>query len=594
MVIFKKIHNWSGLFYQAYRLYGRGILAITILGFVGGIAGGIGIGAIIPLFSLLVPGQLSVTSDKLTTLIRIIFRIFHIPYNAYFLLFLIILLFVAKALVTFIANYINAKIGATYEKRVRLNLFSSIMYCSWPYLMRQKAGYLERTLIDDVSNGVNILFYLSGAILMATSLVMYAVVAINISVKITLITLGLGLASLFLLKKVFFRARKIGEILIVMNKEAAHFINESIIGAKTLKAAAIEKEVIGRGKEIFNELKHNRVSKAIYSGISGAFVEPVGIIFISILFFISYKSPLFNLAEFAAIIYLIQKIFSFTSSVQVKLHNVNEIIPSLQILVAAEKETIQHKETNTGKGEFYFQRNIEFKNIGFSYDSQEVLKNMNLEIKKNEFVGIIGPSGVGKTTIVDLLLRLLRPNSGEILVDGKNINDVKLAEWRKNIGYVSQDIFLNNDTIGNNISYYNNSVTNDEVIKASRIANVYDFVMGLEKGFDTPVGERGTQLSAGQKQRIVMARILVNNPALLILDEATSALDNESELLIRRAVENLRHKITVVMISHRLPSLDYCDKIVVLGEGVIKEQGSPEELKQNKNSYYYKMANITN
>ncbi|MBI4778850.1 ATP-binding cassette domain-containing protein [Candidatus Falkowbacteria bacterium] len=236
---------------------------------------------------------------------------------------------------------------------------------------------------------------------------------------------------------------------------------------------------------------------------------------------------------------------------------------------------------------------MEFKNVGFSYDqSKLILKNVSFTIKKGEMVGLIGPSGAGKTTIVDIILRLFNPNKGEISIDGENINKIKINDWRKNIGYVSQDIFLKNDTIANNIKFYNDSITDEEMVEAAKMANIYDFILSCPDKFSTVIGERGFLLSVGQRQRIVIARILARRPEILILDEATSALDNESEVLIQKVIENLKNKITVLLIAHRLSTVMNCTKLLVLQNGEIKEQGSPEELMADPNSYFFKVSNI--
>ena len=204
-------------------------------------------------------------------------------------------------------------------------------------------------------------------------------------------------------------------------------------------------------------------------------------------------------------------------------------------------------------------------------------------------VGLVGPSGAGKTTLVDLLLRLLTPQAGQIVIDNIDVTAIGIQQWRSNIGYVSQDIFLINDTIKNNITFYSSSVTDAAVAAAAKMANIDEFIMQQKDGFDTVVGERGLQLSAGQRQRISLARTLARQPKILILDEATSALDNESEVLIQKAIENLKGKITVIAIAHRLSTIMNSDRVMVLEDGTISESGSPANLLKNRQSYFYKM-----
>jgi ABC-type multidrug transport system fused ATPase/permease subunit len=205
---------------------------------------------------------------------------------------------------------------------------------------------------------------------------------------------------------------------------------------------------------------------------------------------------------------------------------------------------------------------------------------------------LIGPSGSGKTTIADLLLRLFKPDSGQITIDGKDINKLDLVEWRRNIGYVSQDIFLMNGTIADNIRFYDDSIGDEAIAKAAKMANIDSFIESCPDKYNTVIGERGVMLSAGQRQRIIIARVLGRNPKLLILDEATSALDNESEIQIQKVIEGLRGKLTVLVIAHRLSTIINSDKLIVLENGNIKEEGKPEDLLRDKDSYFYKVYNI--
>jgi ABC-type multidrug transport system fused ATPase/permease subunit len=214
---------------------------------------------------------------------------------------------------------------------------------------------------------------------------------------------------------------------------------------------------------------------------------------------------------------------------------------------------------------------------------------VNFSISRGEMVGLIGPSGAGKTTIVDLVLRLFNPTSGEILLDGKNIRKIKLKDWRKNIGYVSQDIFLINDTIANNIKFYDDSISDKEIEEAAKSANIYDFIQNCPEKFETNIGERGIMLSVGQRQRIIIARVLARQPKFLLLDEATSALDNESELKIKESIDGLKGKVPVFIIAHRLSTVMNCDKVLAIENGKIIEQGEPKKLLNDKKSYFYQI-----
>jgi len=213
------------------------------------------------------------------------------------------------------------------------------------------------------------------------------------------------------------------------------------------------------------------------------------------------------------------------------------------------------------------------------------LKNINFTIKKGERVAIVGPSGSGKSTIVKLITRFYKPDSGEILINNKNISDFTLNSLRKYITIVTQSSSLFNVSIKDNISYGSESFTNEDIIRVAKIAYAHEFIKKLPNGYDTLVGERGSTLSEGQKQRIIIARALLKNPELLILDEATSALDTESEFLVRKALENLLINRTAIIIAHRLTTILNANRIIVISKGEIVDIGIHEELLQRCSLY---------
>lgn len=252
------------------------------------------------------------------------------------------------------------------------------------------------------------------------------------------------------------------------------------------------------------------------------------------------------------------------------------------------------KEPETPKVIHDFKDRIEYKNVCFSYnDSKQVLKNVNVTIPKGKMVALVGQSGSGKSTFVDLLPRFYDVQSGSISIDGIDIRDMSFYDLRELMGNVNQDPILFNDTIYNNIAFGVENATQEQVEAAAKIANAHDFIVNAENGYQTIIGDRGTKLSGGQRQRLSIARAVLKNPPIMILDEATSALDTESEKLVQDALDNLMKNRTSVVVAHRLSTIKNADMICVFHEGEVVEKGTHEEL-LHLNGIYTKLYNMQN
>ena len=251
--------------------------------------------------------------------------------------------------------------------------------------------------------------------------------------------------------------------------------------------------------------------------------------------------------------------------------------------VMAEKEEYDSPNTKDYKD---LNGDIEFKNVCFKYDSNEVLDDISFKVKKGQTIALVGESGGGKTTICHLLPRFYNIDSGSIEIDNKNISDITMDCLRKNIGIVQQDVFLFSGTFKENIAYGNLEASMEEIIEASKKANIYDYIMSLPHGFDTQIGERGVRLSGGQKQRLSIARVFLKNPPILLLDEATSALDNTTEIMIQEALDTLKEGRTTIVVAHRLSTIKNADNILVIEHGKVKESGTHEKLMNIENGTY--------
>jgi subfamily B ATP-binding cassette protein MsbA len=244
-----------------------------------------------------------------------------------------------------------------------------------------------------------------------------------------------------------------------------------------------------------------------------------------------------------------------------------------------------------GKKLTSFNTGIELRNVSFSYDGVDVLRNINLTIEKGKTIALVGSSGAGKSTLADLIPRFHDVSSGELLIDGINIKEYSLKSVREQISIVTQEPILFNDTISNNILIGKQDADKTEVERAAIVANAHQFITRKDVGYNTGIGDRGTKLSGGERQRLTIARAVIKNPPILILDEATSSLDTESERLVQDAINNLMQNRTSIVIAHRLSTIRHADEIIVLQKGAIVERGTHEELLKRE-GYYFKLVHM--
>lgn len=571
------------------RSFWRYVWSFVLMMALGLVSGGfesLGIASVIPLFYL-VTGQSQLQgTERISKIIQWFFGTIHTALTPTSLIIFIGGLFILKAVVQVATRYLNALTVANFEEGIRRILFRRTLGTSWTFLSQQKLGHLEGILLYDVERGSTLMASIASVITTGTTFLMYAVVAMTISVRITAITLGLGATLFLLFKPLFSKIRKLITKSSLVQKELNHHVAEHMLSAKSIKALAVEQPVIDEAYTMFHSLRTAKIHTALFRQSTMAVLEPVGFILIGSLFVYSYQKPGFAIASFAIIMYLVNQMFNYLQSLQSQIHLANELIPYLRSAMRYRRQVALHKEVSEGTRPFSFKQELTFQGVTFSYvEARPVLHDITFSIHAGEHVAIVGPSGTGKTTIVDLLLRLLEPATGQITTDAKPVKEIRLKSWRRHIGYVPQDGLLLNTSVLENIRFYDPRITEKDIIAAAKAANIYDTVMALPEQFNTTTGERGVELSGGQRQRIILARALARRPAILVLDEATSSIDTESEALIQKAIASLRGKITVIAITHRLTSIGDMDRVIVIEDGCVAEEGSPQELMKRKDSY---------
>lgn len=574
---------------QTFYPYRWHIAMLVVLGFVSGILAGVGIGSLVPLLSFLLGGEAQAGS-RFTIFVKAVFSYLPFSYGFRTLLFLIVGLFIFRAVVMAFFNYIRAWVRFHYKRRVTSDLLEGMFAARWTHLMKQKMGVVQNMFILDVHYSAQILEFVSQVVLSYVSAAVFIFFAAMISFRVTLLTAVAGVFMFIIFRVMARKTKRTSRMHALQEHEVSQFFSEHMAGIKTVKLMAAAGPAFRRGEGSIRELTRLAIKKTLLRSFSAISAEPMSIVVIAYVFAFSYNTPGFNLQVFAATMLLVQRIFVYLDSGQAALHGIDENIVHLFQITRFQNLLREAREGEAGKRKFQFSRTLEFRDVSFSFgEDREVLKHIDFNLKKGEMIGLIGPSGSGKTSIADLVLRLLEPQAGIIALDSIDSREFNLTEWRAHIGYVAQDLFLLNDTIANNISFYKLDMTQDEMEDAARQANILDFVHGLKDGFQTVVGDRGVMLSGGQRQRVVLARVLARKPPILILDEATSALDNESETLIQQSIDKLRGKVTVLVIAHRLSTVMDMERLFILDQGRIVEEGKPGDLLKNPESYFSRM-----
>jgi subfamily B ATP-binding cassette protein MsbA len=374
-------------------------------------------------------------------------------------------------------------------------------------------------------------------------------------------------------------------------------LDETLGGLRIIKAFIAERKMLQRFININEEYRNEANAMTIRQGAAHPMSEFLGtVIIVIVLWFGGYlilsESNLIDASTFIFFMVILYSVINPLKDLSKASYQIPVGLASMDRIDFILKAENPIKEPANPAPMPSFDKEIELRDVSFSYvEGREILKHINLKVPKGRTIALVGQSGSGKSTLVDLVPRYHDVCAGEVLIDGRNIKDVRIAELRTLIGNVNQEAILFNDTFYNNITFGVENATMDQVIEAAKIANAHDFIMESEQGYDTMIGDRGGRLSGGQRQRVSIARAILKNPPILILDEATSALDTESERLVQEALERLMKSRTTIAIAHRLSTIKNADEIYVLYEGEIVECGQHDELIA-KNGYYKRLYDM--
>ena len=507
----------------------------------------------------------------------------------------VILIVVATMLLKNLLVWLSSSLGATLQEYVTRDLrnavYRHLVKLPLGYFTRMKSGQILSRIINDTAETRVVLTHLMTHSLRSVALVIsYLAFLVGISWKLTLIALFVVPVLIGAMQPMLRKLRKGARRRGAVHGEMTSVVQETVGGIRLVKSFGAERYEERRFLEASGSYANSTIKLTRLAYLAPPLTEVIGTIMALFLLWIGAQEVLLHQkmsgADLIAFLMFVLRLLS-------PLKQLSQVPTLAQSSLASAERLFDvldaPAETQLDKGRVAtakFEQDVAFDEVSFAYDGEPVLQNVSFAASKGSVVALVGPSGAGKTTLVDLIPRFYEPDRGRITIDGVDTREIRLDALRSLMGIVGQDTVLFNDTVRNNIAYgAPEQFPVGRIEEAAKAANAHDFITELPEGYDTLLGERGTRLSGGQRQRIAIARALLHDPPILILDEATSALDTESERLVQEAIERLLEGRTVFVIAHRLSTIVHADIILVMDRGVVVERGTHAELMEKKGVY---------
>jgi ATP-binding cassette, subfamily B, bacterial MsbA len=579
------------LFIHYLRPYKLQIAKISCLAVVCAFFEAINLGALVPLIQIL--NSTTDPGGMFWDTLKQIFGIFGLELNFLNLLLVMGILFLIGQVLLYRKKRMQANLWFSFSADLKNHIFQKLLNTDIRYHYSEKSGKFIDILNRQAEYATTSVFAATEILTFIFFIGVYIIILLYISVSLTIICLVIALSCLYFLNFLIKRSKAIGircnNTNILMNE----FITERLGLVKLIKIFSTEDLEAEKLRKITTQYTKNNTD----FWMNGVKIETsFQIIIFALALMILYISAIVLSLPVAMLLVFIFTLVRLTDplrQINAKRHELGGQLASLEKIDLTLHETQAKQSILSGDLPFNtVSDRIELSHVDFSYtESSPIIRDVSLVVKKNEMVALVGASGGGKSTLVDLIIRLIEPDRGEICIDGTNIRNFDIHKYHQKIGFVSQDSYIFNDTILNNICYGSGTVSREKAVEAAKTANAYDFIMQLPDGFQTELGERGVKISGGQKQRISLARAIYKEPELLILDEATSALDSEAEKIIQQSIISIKNKYTIIVIAHRLSTVENADKILVVENGRITETGTHTELIA-ANGTYTKYYNI--
>ena len=498
----------------------------------------------------------------------------------------IIAIYVIKNIGTFMQAYFTAYIGQDTIRRFREKMVANLLNLDMDFFNEFRTGELISRTTNDIDRIRSIVSSMIPELTREfITIIGLLCVVIYQSPKLAFFALVVMPVAIYPISRLAKRMKKISKQSQEKTSDITSALSEIFTNIEIIKANNAQEYEHSRFVDENNKFFRLNLKSVKIEQLVSPLMETIGSIGVAAVIIIGGKDVIDGHVNMGAFFSFLTALFMLYTP----LKRIVNIYNKMQDAIAASERTFflmdKVSQIKDGQKELNEEINlIKFKGVHLSYGDKEVLKGINLEANKSEFIALVGSSGGGKSSLMNLLMRFYDVNGGEILINGINLKDIKIHSLRQNIGLVTQRVYIFNDTVAKNVAY-GREFNEDAVINALKLANAYEFVSKLDDGINTILNEFGTNLSGGQRQRIAIARALYQNPQILIFDEATSALDNESEKEITKAINNLRSKKIIFVIAHRLSTVENADKIAVLSDGKIIDSGSDEELSKRNEIY---------
>lgn len=573
--------------YQSY--IGKRLYLAAGLSFLAAIAEGLGFLMIMPLLEIFDSGDQELASN--TSEIVNILSSLGWDGSKLTLAAIVVLLFLLKGALIYSATLYTSYLVIVFLKRQKFRVVKALNDASFSYFLSKDTGHFTNIVTKQTDVAM---FAFKGLIRSLSEMVMtiaYISMAFFVSWRFGLTAMIFGIVFMILFRMLNTYVRSLSRKSAAVSSDLSQYLIQFIQGFKYILTTSQSNSVLNHFFVSVNKFVDYEYKRRALEAFTYAIREPVlvtivmCIIIVQVIIFEEKLSPIIISLVF------LYRALNAIHSVQLFLQLVFDQAGALEI-VQNEVDTLKANSEPCGNNELEkFEHSIDFLNVSFAFRNEEyVLKNISLKIESKKSYAIVGHSGAGKSTLVDLVSLIQKPTKGEITIDGYPTSSIDLRSWRSNIGFVSQELVIFNDTIRNNISMWE-PATMESIVQVAKDAFLHEEIMNLPDGYDTSVGDRGISLSGGQKQRLFIARELFRRPQILILDEATSALDTLSEKFIQESINKLQNKLTTIIIAHRLSTIKHVDHVFVLDKGMLVESGSYSSLASNKTSALYSLIN---